>query len=52
MGDSAEALAAAMRQLSPPAIARIASDSVWLDMHGAEPLDELLTALAGLGSGG
>ncbi len=48
-GDSADTLAAAMRQLSPPVIARIVSDSVWLDMHGAEPLDELLHALAALG---
>ena len=50
--ESAESLAAALRQLSPPVIARIASDSVWLDMHGAEPLDELRSALAGLGGPG
>ncbi len=48
-GDTADTLAAAMRGLSPPVVARIASDSVWLDMHGAEPLDELLHALGGLG---
>ncbi|MYE24204.1 MAG: L-seryl-tRNA(Sec) selenium transferase [Gammaproteobacteria bacterium] len=48
-GDTADTLAAAMRQLSTPVVARVASDSVWLDMHGAEPLDELLQALAGLG---
>ena len=47
-GDTADTLAAAMRQLSPPVVARVASDSVWLDMHGAEPLDELLQALGGL----
>ena len=48
-GDTADELAAALRGLSPPVVARVASDSVWLDMHGAEPLDELLQALAGLG---
>ena len=47
-GDTADTLAAAMRQLSPPVIARIANDSIWLNMHGAEPLDELLQALAEL----
>ena len=48
-GEPADTLAAAMRQLSPPVIARVANDSVWLNMHGAEPLDELLQALAELG---
>ena len=47
-GDTADTLAAAMRGLSPPVVARVASNSVWLDMHGAEPLGELLQTLAGL----
>ena len=47
-GDSADALAASLRQLTPPVVTRVASDSVWLNMHGAEPLDELLQALARL----
>ena len=48
-GDTADTLAATMRQLSPPVIPRIAGGSIWLDMHGADPLDELLHALTGLG---
>ena len=35
----------ALRGLSTPIIARVAEDSVWLDMRGAEPLDELLLTL-------
>ena len=41
-------VAASLRRLRPPVIARIADDKLVLDMRGAEPLDELASALASL----
>lgn len=41
-------LAAALRGLSTPVITRVQKDALWLDMRGADPLDELLVVLAGL----
>ena len=38
----------ALRRLDPAVVGRIADGKVWLDMRGAAPLDELLTALGGL----
>ena len=39
---------AALRALHPPVIGRVADNKLILDMRGAEPLDELTTALASL----
>ena len=41
-------VAASLRRLQPPVIGRIADDKLVLDMRGAEPLDELVSALASL----
>lgn len=38
----------ALRGLSTPVVARIAEDRVWLDMRGADPLDELILTLSEL----
>ena len=38
----------ALRRLDPPVIGRIADDRLWLDMRGADPLEELTSALAAL----
>lgn len=45
---SATEIATALRQLPVPVVGRIKDDLVWLDMHGAEPLDELTRQLAEL----
>jgi L-seryl-tRNA(Ser) seleniumtransferase len=37
-----------MRELSVPVIARISQGSLWLDMRGAELIDDLLVSLEGL----
>ena len=39
---------AALRRLRPAVLGRLAQDRLWLDMRGAEPLDELTAALAEL----
>ncbi len=41
-------VAASLRELQPPVIARIADDKLVLDMRGAEPLRELVSALESL----
>ena len=38
---SAEDLLKELRNLSTPVIGRIKADKVWLDMRGADPIDEL-----------
>ena len=40
--------AAALRQLAPPVIGRIADGRLSLDMRGADPVDELIATLEGL----
>lgn len=40
--------AAALRQLHPAVIGRIAKGRIWLDMRGADPIDELAATLAKL----
>ena len=42
------ALEAAMRRLPLPVVGRISSGKLYLDMRGAERLDELLETLANL----
>ena len=37
-----------LRALSVPVIGRVAEDRVWLDLHGAEPLSELVDVLSTL----
>lgn len=39
---------ARLRRCRPAVLGRIASNRLWLDMHGAEPLEELLQTLATL----
>jgi len=43
-----QALQAALRKLPVPVIARLSQGSVWLDMRGAERLDELAATLSAL----
>ena len=38
---SADAIAELLRNLPVPVIGRISEDRVWLDLRGADPLDEL-----------
>ena len=45
-GDDLDALRTALRGLPTPVIARLQQDALWLDMRGADPLDELLDNLA------
>jgi L-seryl-tRNA(Ser) seleniumtransferase len=45
---SLDALATSLRKLSVPVISRIQKDALWLDMRGADPLDELLAVLGTL----
>ncbi len=40
---------AALRRLRPAIVGRVADGRLWLDMRGAEPLDELTAVLGGLG---
>ncbi len=47
-GDRLPALHAALRSLPVPVIGRIAQRALWLDMRGAEPLDELARSLGQL----
>lgn len=47
-GSALGELAARLRGLPVPVIGRLAQGSLWLDMRGAEPLDELATTLAAL----
>ena len=44
-----EDLLSKMRTLSTPIIGRIKEDRVWLDMRGAEPLEELRVVIGELG---
>ena len=44
-----EDLVSKMRTLSTPIIGRIKEDKVWLDMRGAEPLEELRAVIGELG---
>ena len=43
-----EDLVSKMRTLSTPIIGRIKEDRVWLDMRGAEPLEELIAVVGEL----
>ena len=45
---SPDEICTALRELSVPVVARISEDLVWLDMRGADPLDELKALLASL----
>ena len=49
-GSELERASDRLRQLPVPVIARINQEALWLDMHGADPLDELTTNLASLES--
>ena len=40
-----ESLGTSLRQLPTPVVGRIQQDTLWLDMRGADPLDELVTNL-------
>ena len=42
---SLDSLASRLRQLPTPVIGRIQQDALWLDMRGADPLEDLLTSL-------
>ena len=44
-----EDLLSRMRSLSTPIIGRIKEDRVWLDLRGAEPLEELTRVIGELG---
>lgn len=48
-GVDPESLHAACRRLPVPVVGRVTRGALWLDMHGAEPLDELLASLSDLG---
>jgi len=43
------AFEASLRGLDPAVVGRIANDRLWLDMRGADPLDELARVLGSLG---
>jgi len=47
-GPSLEDLGHRLRALPTPVIGRIQHDALWLDLRGADPLDELLTVLEAL----
>ena len=47
-GADPESLQAACRGLPVPVIGRVSRGALWLDMHGAEPLDELLASVSAL----
>ena len=47
-GRQLRAFEAKLRRCRPAVLGRIASNRLWLDMHGAEPLEELLQTLATL----
>ncbi len=49
-GVSLESLGTRLRQLPTPVVGRIQQDALWLDMRGADPLDELITNLRTLTS--
>ncbi|MCP5181799.1 MAG: L-seryl-tRNA(Sec) selenium transferase [Pseudomonadales bacterium] len=49
-GNGLDALAARLRRLPVPVVGRIQERALWLDMRGADPLDELLTSLHELAS--
>ncbi len=44
-GPALENLATRLRQLPIPVVGRIQQDALWLDMRGADPLDQLITNL-------
>ena len=44
-GTPLEGLGSRLRQLPTPVVGRIQQDALWLDMRGADPLDDLLTNL-------
>ena len=46
--ESAQSLESQLRSLPTPVIGRIHNDEVWLDMRGADPLDELVGTLSQL----
>ena len=45
---SAQKLAEALRDATVPVIGRLKDERVLLDMHGADPIDELINVLTGL----
>mgnify|MGYP006246684517 FL=1 len=45
---SAQKLAEALRYATVPVIGRLKDERVLLDMHGADPIDELINVLTGL----
>ena len=47
-GLTAKKIQTRLRNLPVPVIGRVAEDRVWLDLHGAEPLQELVDVLSNL----
>ena len=45
---SAQKLAEALRYAAVPVIGRVKDERVLLDMHGADPIDELINVFTGL----